>query len=82
MPGALLFWQTVGCRVPASGCLRERRSFFGKRELAGELFLFGRRQSAGCSFLFVPEKEAKRARRSDAAAAGWGCGPRPQDAAT
>ena len=46
------------------------------------LFLFGRREPAGESFLFVPEKEAKRARRSDAAAAGWGCGPRPQDAAT
>ena len=45
-------------------------SFLGKRELAEE------------SFLFVPEKEAKRARRSDAAAAGWGCGPRPRDAAT
>ena len=44
--------------------------------------LRGKRQVAGSSFLFVPEKETKRARRSDAAAAGWGCGPRPQDAAT
>ena len=43
---------------------------------------FDRRESAGYSFLFVPEKEAKRARRSDAAAAGRGCGPGPQDAAT
>ena len=54
----------------------------GKRVLAGELFLLGRRLLAVWSFLFVPEKEAKRARRSDAAAAGWGCGPRPRDAAT
>ena len=46
------------------------------------LLLFGKRQSAGYSFLFVPEKEAKRARRSDAAAAGRGCGPGPRDAAT
>ena len=37
--------------------------------------LTGKRQVAAESFLFVPEKEAKRARRSDAAAAGWGCGP-------
>ena len=29
------------------------------------------------SFLFVPEKEAKRARRFDAAAADQGCGPGP-----
>ena len=33
---------------------------------------FGGRQSAVWSFLFVPEKEAKRARRFDAAAADQG----------
>ena len=44
--------------------------------------LLGKRLLAENSFLFVPEKETKRARRSDAAAAGWGCGPRPRDAAT
>ena len=44
--------------------------------------LLGKRELAGNSFLFVPEKETKRARRSDAAAAGRGCGPGPRDAAT
>ena len=34
--------------------------------------LLGKRVLAGNSFLFVPEKETKRARRSDAAAAGGG----------
>ena len=40
----------------------------------------GGRLLAAWSFLFVPEKEAKRARRSDAAAAGWGCGLDPSAA--
>ena len=38
----------------------------------GGFGFLGRRQAARYSFLFVPEKEAKRARRSDAAAAGQG----------
>ena len=52
-----------------------------RRRLRG-CTLPGKRLPAVDSFLFVPEKETKRARRSDAAAAGRGCGPGPQDAAT
>ena len=35
--------------------------------------ILGGRHLAGVSFLFVPEKEAKRVRRFDAAAADQGC---------
>ena len=62
----------------------------GKRLLAGVSFLFvsergpliGKRQSAGVLSLFDAKKRRKKRHRSDAVDAGWGCGPRPQDAAT
>ena len=63
--------------------LRELWNDGGEAGLIPSLFVASW-QTAVClyAFLFVPEKEAKRARRSDAAAAGRGCGPGPQDAAT
>ena len=70
----------MGRMVPKSGGRKQRPVV--ERQVFACILLPGKRQSAGYSFLFVPEKEAKRARRSDAAAAGWGCGPRPRDAAT
>ena len=42
----------------------------------------GKRLLTGVSFLFVTKKEAKKSHRSDAVDAGWGCGPRPRNAAT